>query len=286
MLRGYCRLLGALLCIIVASSAIRPAAAQTPSPMGYWQFSAGEVLVPVESAPKWRITIGPSVSYQPKYEGSQHYIIQPGADFEIRYKERLYLSTGEGLGYDFLRGRNGRMGVSVTYDLGRRVNTSELNGMGNIRAAPQFRLYGEYVFRPKLFDHEFPVIVNATIYRAVGGYNGTQSDAGIYMPIAGSEAKRWFVFAGASANFADRHTMQTFFGVSPAQAALSGYPEYHPSAGFRSWGTGIDAGWFFTEHWLVSASFGGKWLADKSRRSPIVFKSFGFTSNFTIGYQF
>src|SRR5262249_49760246 len=68
--------------------------AQTPSPMGYWQFSAGEVLAPVESMPKWRITVGPVASYGPKYEGSQHYTIQPGADFEVRYRERLYLSTG------------------------------------------------------------------------------------------------------------------------------------------------------------------------------------------------
>jgi outer membrane scaffolding protein for murein synthesis (MipA/OmpV family) len=254
--------------------------------MGYWQFSAGEVLVPYENMPKWRTTIGPTVNYQPKYEGSQHYGIEPGINFEIRYKERLYLNTGEGLGYDIIRTRNIRAGLSATYDLGREANITELRGMGDIQAAVQFRAYGEYVFRPKVMDHEFPIIASLALYRALGGYDGMQGDLGLYMPIAGSEAGRWFIFAGGSANFADQNAQQSFFGVTPRQAAATGYRAFTPSSGFRSYGFGTDMGWFFTEHWLISGSFGCKWLVDDAAHSPIVFDKFQFQSNLGIGYQF
>jgi outer membrane scaffolding protein for murein synthesis (MipA/OmpV family) len=287
MMRGGYRRLGLAACgVVLAGLLTGPAAAQTPSPMGFWQFSAGEVLVPLDLAPKWRITVGPTVSYGPKYEGSQHYEIQPGLNVEIRYRERLYLSSGEGLGYDIVRTRNWRAGVSITYDLGREANITELRGLGDVQAAPQFRLYGEYVLRPKVFDHEFPIILSATVLRAIGGYDGTTADAGLYMPIAGSEEGRWFIFAGASANYADQNTLQTYFGISAEQAARTHYPIYYPRSGFRSYGAGVDMGWFFTEHWLISGSFGGKWLQEDAAKSPIVFDRFQFTSNIAIGYQF
>ena len=276
--------IGLAAALLVESSA--PALAQTPSPLGFWQFSAGQVLVPVEEAPAWRITVGPTYQIQPKYEGSQHYMFQPGLNFEVRYHERLYLSTGEGLGYDVLRGRNYRAGLGITYDLGRRINTSELAGLNKVRAAPQFRVYGEYVLRPKLMDQEFPLILSLTMYRAIGGYDGFNADAGAYMPIAGSIEKRWFVFAGASANFADEDTLQAYFGVTPEESARSGYRVYHPQNSFRSYGAGIDAGWYFTEHWLISGSVGSKWLTDDAAHSPYVFDKWQFTSNVSIGYTF
>jgi outer membrane scaffolding protein for murein synthesis (MipA/OmpV family) len=279
---GRGAIFAAALCVAGASGA----EAQTPSPLGFWQFSAGQVLVPVEEAPKWRITLGPTYSYQPKYEGSQHYEFQPGLNFEVRYKERLYLSTGEGLGYDLLRGRNYRAGVGLTYDLGRRIDSSELAGLNKVRSAPQFRVYGEYVLRPKVGAHEFPIILSVTMYRAIGGYDGFNADAGAYMPIAGSAEKRWFVFAGGSASFADDDTLQAYFGVTPQESARSGYRVYRPNNSFRSFGTGIDAGWYFTEHWLISGSVGSKWLVGDASHSPYVFQKWQLSSNVSIGYTF
>ena len=270
----------------LALGLVDPALAQTPSPLGFWQFSAGEVLVPVESAPTWRITVGPSYSYQPKYQGSQHYESEPGLNFEIRYHERLYLSTGEGLGYDVFRGRNYRAGLGLTYDLGRRHNTSELNGLHKVDAAPQFRVYGEYVLRPKIMDHEFPVILSLTMYRAIGGYDGFNADVGAYIPVAGSAENRWCVFLGTSINFADKDTLQAYFGVTPLESAASGYRVYHPKNSFRSHGAGIDAGWYFTEHWLISGSVGWKWLIDDAAHSPYVFQKWQFTSDLSLGYTF
>lgn len=263
-----------------------PLAAQTPSALGVWQFSAGQVLVPLDETPKWRITVGPSLSYQPKYEGSQHYAVQPGLNFEIRYKERLYLSTGEGLGYDFIRTPNIRVGAGVTYDLGREVNLSELKGLGDVHPAPQIRVYGEYVLRPNFWHTELPIILSATFLRAIGGYDGFNGDAGIYLPIAGSAAKRYFVFAGASANFADQDTMQAYYGVTPAQAARSSYRVYTPTYGFRSYNVGIDWGWFFGEHWQIGGSIGSRWLVNDAGNSPLVYNRWQLSSSISIGYQF
>lgn len=274
--------LAALVLLFTTSSSL----AQTPSPLGFWQFSAGQVLVPIEQAPKWRVTVGPSVTYQPEYDGSQHYKVQPGLNFEIRYRERLYLSTGEGLGYDVFRTKNLRAGVGVVYDLGREVNLSELRGLGDVHPAPQIRAYAEYVLRPKFWTAELPIILSFTMHRAIGGYNGFNGDAAVYFPIAGSAAKRYFIFVGAAANFADQDTFQAYYGITPTQSARSGYPVYTPDYGFRSFSTGMDFGWYFSRHWLVGGNVGVKRLVDQAAASPIVFDEWQYSSTLTIGYQF
>ncbi len=265
----------------------RAAVAQTPTPLAYWQFSAGEVLGPYgKDAPKWRVIIGPSSVYQPEYEGSDNYQVKPGMVLNIRYRGRLFLSGGEGFGYDVFRGRNYRAGAALAYDLGRNDDVDGLYGLGGIGPSMQIKLYGEYVFRPQIMSHEMPVILSLDLRRAFASYGGISGNIGIYTPVAGSRQERYFVFLGGGASFVDDKTADAFFGVTAFQAAESGLSAYDPEWGIRSASAGVNAGWFFTDHMLATFAVSGKRLLSDMSRSPVVQNEWQFFSSVSLGYLF
>ncbi len=267
------------------------AKAQSVSPLAGWQYSAGQVLAPLgedlpPDAPKWRVILGPSVIYQPEYEGSDNYRIQPGAVISIRYKERFYISTGEGLGYDIVRGRDYRAGASVHFHRGRNDDVDGLYRMGGIDPALHIRIYGEYVLRPVVFSREFPIVTSFEARRAVTSYDGLNATAGLYFPVAGSRKDKWFVFSGGSITYAGAKSVETFFNVNPVQAAATGYPVYDADAGFASMSAGLTAGWFVTDHILFNGNVGAKRLMKDVRESPIVQERWQFLFSLSLGYMF
>ena len=60
-------------------------------------------------------------SFQPRYDGSDRYHVVAGPSIDIRYRDRFFLSTGEGIGMNVLTGPNWRVGFAAAYDLGRRA---------------------------------------------------------------------------------------------------------------------------------------------------------------------
>lgn len=264
-----------------------PAFAQTPTPLSYWQFSAGQVLAPYgKKAPDWLVLAGPSVAIQPTYEGSNQYEVQPGAILELQYRGRLYLSTGQGLAYDLFRGRNYRIGFGVSYDIGRSDNHDGIRGLGDVEPTPQARIYGDHVFRLPMFGRKLPLIFSWDVRRAIGGYNGILSSVGAYLPILGSEQERYFVFLGGSGTYMDSETANTYFSVSPAQSASSGLPVFKARGGPENFGLGLSSGWFVSRHWLVTADLAGKHFLGDFRNSPVVKDRWQLFSSLGIAYVF
>ena len=252
---------------LLAALAPAPAHAQTPSPLAEWQYSSGIMLESMfdEHLPTWRIRLGPSVSFQPRYDGADRYHLVAGPTIDIRYRDRFFLSTGEGLGVNLLTGPNWRLGVAAAYDLGRREadDLGHLKGMGNINPAPSLRLLGEYAI-----SKEFPLVLSADLRRNFGGSNGWIGDLGVYMPMPGSSEKfAWF--AGPTMTVADSRYMNSWFGVNAGQSARSGYRQYDASAGIRSVGFGVTASWTVSKHWLLNADGAFQQLVGSAAHSPL-----------------
>jgi len=188
-----------------------------------------------------------------------------GPTVDIRYRDRFFLSTGEGIGMNVLTGPNWRIGFAAAYDLGRRAadDLGHLSGMGNINPAPSLRLIGQYAI-----SKSFPLVLSADLRRNFGGDNGWIGDLGAYMPMPGSSEKfAWF--AGPTMTIADSRYMNSWFGVNAQQAAQSGYRQYHASAGIRSVGFGVSANLTVTKHWIVSADGAFQQLVGSAAHSPI-----------------
>lgn len=260
------------------------ALAQTPSPLGEWQYSAG---VPLEKMwepvmPAWQVNLGVAASFQPRFEGSDRYHVVAGPSLNVRYKDLFFLSSGEGFGVNFAQGPNWRVSFAAVYDMGRRAqdDPQELNGLGNINAAAGLKLAGEYVI-----SKDFPLVLRAAIRRYFGGSNGWIGDLGAYMPMPGSSEK-FFWFAGPNVTLADSTYMNSWFGVNQGQAAHSQYPQYHASAGFKSVGFGISAVWLFSKHWFATADGAFEQLVGSAGNSPITRSRATGVADVSINYDF
>ncbi|HTI17549.1 MAG TPA: MipA/OmpV family protein [Trinickia sp.] len=274
----------ALSTLLSASLLPTPAAAQTPSPLAEWQFSAGIMLEQMftPNMPTWRIRLGPGVVFQPRYDGADSYHVIAGPSIDIRYRDRYFLSTGEGLGVNLLTGPNWRAGFTVSYELGRRSadDPDHLHGLNNINPAPSAHLFGEYVI-----SKSFPLVIRADLLRDVGGDNGWIGDLGAYMPMPGSSEKfAWF--AGPTLTFADSRYMNSWFGITPAEAVTSGRAAYSASAGMKSFGFGIAATWIPAKHWFVSGNVAFQQLVGSAAKSPITQSAGSGVIEVSVDYQF
>ncbi len=248
---------------------VRPAAAQTPSPLQEWQYSGGVILARLfePDLPNWRVVTGVAAEDLPVYDGSRAYRVQGGLVVNIQYHDIAFASTGDGIGYNFLRGDHYQVGIGLTYDFGRHMkdDLTNLRGMGDIGAAPVGKLFASYVLSRK-----FPMILRVDARQFMGGAQGLVGDAGVYIPLPGS-SKKFVMFAGPSITMATTHYLQTLYGVTPAQSAASGHPVYViPHAGTSAAGVGFSATRFVTDHFLINLDAAINQIRGSPAHSPLV----------------
>jgi len=243
--------------------------AQTPSPLQEWQYSGGIILARLfePDLPRYRTILGLAAEVQPVYDGSRAYRVDGGPVINIHYRDIAFISTGEGIGYNLLRGDHYQLGIALTYDLGRKENDdlSNLRGMGNINAAPVGKIFGSWVLAKK-----FPMILHVDVRQFAGGAQGAVGDAGAYLPLPGS-SHTFVMFAGVSITLATHHYLQTLYGVTPGQSLLSGHPVYElPRAGTSAVGIGFSASKFLTSHWILNLDTAISQIRGNASRSPLV----------------
>jgi len=257
------------------------AGAQTPSPLAYWQYSVGALLSASEERPAgsdWDVTLGGGAMGVPKFPGGKHYEAQPSVIVDIRYRDIAFASDGEGIGVNLLHGKNYRAGVALGYDLGRdQHDDARLNGLGNIDAAPEGKLFAEYFL--------LPVVFSATLHQAIGGHNGLLGDIGAYIPLPLFDRKL-IVFTGPTVTLADAEYMRSYFGVSARQAAATSFRQYTPHGGFKSTGWAATTIYLLDDHWLIESDLAFERLIGDAADSPIVQARSQFSVGLNLGYRF
>jgi outer membrane scaffolding protein for murein synthesis (MipA/OmpV family) len=243
--------------------------AQTPSPLQEWQYSGGVVLARLfePDLPKFRTILGVAAEVQPVYDGSNAYRVQGGPVINIQYRDIAFVTTGNGIGYNFLRGDHYQVGLGLTYDLGRKMSDdlSNLHGMGDIGASAGAKFFASWVLSKK-----FPLIMRVDAREFFGGVDGAVADAAVYLPLPGS-SKKFVMFAGPSITLATRHYMQNLYGVTPEQSLASGHPVYEiPHAGTSAAGVGFSATRFVTDHWLLNLDTAISQIRGSPAHSPLV----------------
>jgi outer membrane scaffolding protein for murein synthesis (MipA/OmpV family) len=259
-----------LVCLALLLGALGPhlAWSQTPSPLQEWQYSGGVVLQQLfePNLPEWRFVAGLAAEAEPVYAGARASRVYGGPVINIRYKDEAFFSTGEGLGYNFLRGRYYRVGIAIGYDAGRREadDYAHLRGMGQISEAPAVKLYGSYVV-----SKDFPLVIQADVRQIVlGGADGTVGDLEFYMPLPGS-SKSFVMFLGPSITWANASYLQKEFGVTQSQSLASGNPVFAVHGGTNSVGLGFSASKFFDHHWVLNVNAAYSRLRGSAAESPI-----------------
>ncbi len=257
----------ALLAAILLLAGMRPAAAQTPSPLAEWQYSSGIQLQRLfePTIPTWQTEIGVGTQFAPGADGIGRYQAQVGPAIDIRYKDIAFLSTGEGLGVNLFSFRHISVGAAVTYDLGRspHVDGKALTGLGTIHLAPEAK-----IFATTVLGKGFPLTIRVDARKQLGASNGYIGDIGAYLPMPGSSAKfAWFI--GPTVTIADSRYMNAYFGISKVQAADTHYRRYKAAGGFKSAGLGISTVYFVTPSVIIDVNGAFDRFLGSAAESPI-----------------
>lgn len=208
--------------------------------------------------------IGMGVGAIPVYEGSSEYRALPVP--LIQYQS----------GHFFISPRAGLPAMGLKFDLAPDWTTGAFVGMGLGRKADDADLtkgledidfHGTYGAFIEWSPGDFSVIA-AYRQAAKSGYGATLDLRATYTAWRDTRNR---VSIGANTQWADSDYMQTWFGVTPSQAARSraGLDTYSASSGFKS--VSVFGTWThnFNDRWAAVTTLGVSTLAGDARDSPL-----------------
>lgn len=224
----------------------------------------------------WSLIVGAGGIYEPEYEGSGDFKIQPVPFIVFTYGEWLEIDP-RGITITALRHDGFALAAKVGYEGGRDDDDADrLDGLGDI---------------------DFAATVGA---KASYNWNGFEIYAAVDQTISGSESligtfgaeyqapvtERLILGAGVEAVVANDKHMQSYFGVTAAQSARSGLSEYKAEAGLKRVNVSASAIYMLSENWLVRGEVGLGILTGDAADSPITEEKLQPSTSLFVGYKF
>lgn len=211
---------------------------------------------------------GIGLAYVPEYAGADKHRVLPLPFLERTYSNGVFLSTRRGLGYQTALG-DFRVSAALGYDAGREDHKANyfsgsdaLKGMGRISGSAQAVFSVGY--------QAGSVGLNLSTRQNLGHREyGNTYTLGMETPIY-TTASDQFSFS-ASAEYADRKHMQTYFGVTATQASNTGnrYRVYSPGAGLANVSAGVNWTHVVDRNWIVRSAAGVSVLTGDAADSPL-----------------
>jgi outer membrane protein len=236
--------------------------------------------------PEDYILLGAAVRTRPAYDGSdsQRTDLIPVIRY---YGQPLFARTTQGileggLHWDVGSGVSG--GLQVSYDEERKSSESEFlrdrNFTDNVDAGASLGAHVEW-------DGKLgaaPVGVLLRYRQSTDSDRGALADLRLNLGVYGSGGATAVLFADATWGSSDANG--TYYGVTPAQSAGSGFAVYQPGSGLRYVSFGIIGGYDLSRHWTLVGSVHGRWLQGDVAKSPLVEDRQSTYANAGIAYRF
>lgn len=232
----------------------------------------------------WDVSVGGGLGTRPTFDGSDKSVTSVIPFVQATYDDMISLGPN-GLNA-YWHQDNFRVGAGLTRDQGRKdkettgifsQGDNRLKGMGDISSALGLKIFGSY---------DFGLInLNGSITKFNGTNNkGLVANIGADLPFRVTD--KLMVTTHVGATWADKTYMQTFFGVTPTQAANTNFTEYTAGPGIKNIDAGINATYRIDQHWFVGANLGLERLTGDAAKSPITFSKTNPTFTAMVGYHF
>lgn len=212
------------------------------------------------------VDLGAGARVQPRYEGSGDYEVVP-----VPLVNLSYVSLGR-LQIDERDIRIWSVRPAFRWR-GEREESDLLPGFGDVDAAYEF---GAAVAYRRGIWRAF-----AELRRGFGGHEGLVGEVGV--DAISQPTPRLDIAIGPRLTFASKDYMQTYFGVTPLQAAATGIAPFDADAGVKSLGVETSLRYALNEDWFVVGKAGYFGLLGDAAASPVVDLGSSAQATATIG---
>lgn len=195
----------------------------------------------------WQIGVGFAPVYAPAWQGSRDMALSIFPDLRINYRDAVYFSVPDGLGWNAINQDGWKIGPLFKFRFGRNENnggspflisggSTALQGMGDVKFAGEPGAFAQYSFNKNR------IRARAELRQGFGGHEGLVADTSlgwsdkIGQPLTPG---LWLYSATLRATFAGDQYTNAYFGVNQAQALATGLPVFRTGSGLVS--TGVNA---------------------------------------------
>lgn len=224
---------------------------------------AGALAGGAARAEGWIVTVGGRIAAYPPYEGAGHDVFVPSPMLSIKRADSpdRFEPPDGGSSLALIANRYVVAGPLIRFRL-RRGDTDKLTGLDRIGWAAE----------PGAFVELWPtnwLRGRIEARRGIVGHQGWVGDAAADVVYTG---KRWSASIGPRVGYGDSTYFDTYFGVTPAEAARSPFIDtpYEPGAGRRYVGLEAAVAHHLSRHWVTTFDVGYHRLAQGAAHSPIV----------------
>jgi outer membrane scaffolding protein for murein synthesis (MipA/OmpV family) len=198
---------------------------------------------------------------------------------DYQWANGWFAGTGNGLGYNFSKRTDLQYGARLTADFGRKANdTPALNGMGDVDSKAEAGVFLNYSASPTV------TLTSSLRAGSAQNANGVLLDLGaVYSVVV---APQWRLATGVATTVANADYLQSYFGVTAAQLARSGYGQYTPAAGIRDVRANISASYQWDARTSITTGLSFSALSDEAKKSPLVRQSETTSGIMALAYAF
>ena len=112
-----------------------------------------------------------------------------------------------------------------------------------------------------------PVRIYGAARKAIRGHEGVTGEVGL--ALTAHLAEDWTLTSAIEAQYGDRTFMEAYFGISPEEAARSGYGEHAVGGGIKAHALTLEARYHVNDDWSVLGRMQAKRLVGDAADSPI-----------------
>lgn len=233
------------------------------------------------------LTLGGGVAVAPRYSGSDKSRVTAAQVVDYAMANGFFISTTRGLGYGNRVG-NLDYSAALSYRAGRKdrdvssdsiaSGSDYLRGMGDIK--------GSAVVVPGL-GYRITDWLNVQLQADVPVSerdNGEAVHFGIASPLYTSPENS--VTLALTGSWGSSKYMQTYYGVSAAQSAASGFARHDAGSGIYAYSLNLDWTHKLTSRWSLLAAAGVTQLTGEAGDSPIVQRKTSPVGSLKVTYSF
>ena len=213
------------------------------------------------------------------YQGSakDRNLIVPVLDYQ--WRNGWFAGVSNGIGINFSGQHDQQYGLRLTADLGRSSSRSvALRGLPDIDPKAEAGAFYNLYLSQKVF------LTSSLRYGAGVHSKGAVLDLGA--GYATELMPQWRLGLGVATSVVNAAYAQSYFGITAAQAASSGYPAYNAAAGLRDVRANVALTYHLAPRASITGALSANSLAGDAKDSPLTRKSTTVNGVVAVSYAF